>query len=206
MKKITEQSLVEMSRHLKSRLNEEENIMRTAAQTDRGTKFGTGIHNAVRTTADATGNFLNAMVGAEITDNNPLIDPDDQSLYVVNQGKKIPLTGSNNGHHFISGDPDNNDLPFYGPIIGTTGAPEDPDFFWKGEGTYQNHLQVPVGKMYKRENNLMGTPESNPNVAAAIQAATHNSGTNTTEEEGTTALDDKTGKPIIFHNGKWEFN
>ena len=26
------------------------------------------------------------------------------------------------------------------------------------------------------------------------------------EEEGTTAIDDSTGKPIIFHNGKWVFN
>jgi len=220
MKKITEQTLLEMSRNLKSRLYEE-NIMQTQAQQDTG--VGTGIHNFVRRGADWLGNTANAMVGSPVTPNAPLIDPNDQSLYIEQNGKQVPLTGENNGHIYISGDPNNKDLPFYGPIIDlTTGNEGAPDFFWKGEGTYKNHPQVPVGNAYKKANNLFGTAESNPNVAAAIKAAT---GGITAPPKSTTTSDETTktnaaqkkipvegmkatakdGSPIIFKNNKWVY-
>ena len=107
MKKITEQSLVEMSRNLKTRLNE------TAAnqQDSISSKVGAFGTNAYSTISNSVGDFIQGMRGRKAGKDRPYYNGHDGSYYITDtNGNPEPISPENRPD-LVRGDA--NKKPFY---------------------------------------------------------------------------------------------
>ena len=188
MKKITEQSLVEMSRNLKTRLNE------TAAnqQDSISSKVGAFGTNAYSTISNSVGDFIQGMRGRKAGKDRPYYNGHDGSYYITDtNGNPEPISPENRPD-LVRGDA--NKKPFYDQVKN--------DYFWISAA--DEDVQYPVGDLYKSQHNLPADT-GGINTQSNVSKPTTTNGAVEKYPNGTTALEVGTNKPIIWNNGQWGY-
>ena len=195
MKQITEKQLKESVNRLRTaiKLVEYDTNINNPLPASLATSHAVGgdIHNFTSNAYNNVGNLLRGMVGQVPGQDYPLFNSDDGSYYFQDsKGNTVPITPEN-APDFIRGNPKKHGLPYYNSETG--------DFYWRGlSGDVAGRI-VPVGDLFKEQNKsalvLPGAPETSFSPTEDP----------TSYEEGTTALEAKTARPVIWYNGKWEY-